>query len=339
MQYKSLVGKCLLAIVMIALTYGSHMTANEKSNLNVVASIKPLHSLVSMVMGDVGEPKLILTSNSSPHDYVLRPSDAGLLQEADVIFVISELLETSIVRAAESLAQNATHVHLLETEGLHLRALDSSGKVVPSTSDESKAEDSISEKDHNVAKGNNDNDHAHDHDDHTLFDHHLWLDPENASMMVHEIASVLGAKDPKNATIYSENAAEAEMKLDDLLDEIKLQMEAIGNIPHVVYHDAYRSFQHRFGLRDERLSILEAERAPGARHVQYLRTAVKELKIRCVFAEPQFSDRLVNVVVEGTDARVGILDPLGSIFDAGEDQYIETLRNMANAFADCLTES
>ena len=52
----------------------------------VVASIAPIHSLVSMVMGDVAEPELLLDANVSPHDFSMQPSDARAIQNADAIF-------------------------------------------------------------------------------------------------------------------------------------------------------------------------------------------------------------------------------------------------------------
>src|SRR5690554_1835956 len=59
----------------------------------VVASIKPVHSLVSAVMEGTGRPELIVEGAGSPHLYHLRPSQARKLQEADLIFWIGPELE------------------------------------------------------------------------------------------------------------------------------------------------------------------------------------------------------------------------------------------------------
>ena len=59
----------------------------------VVASIKPLHSLVAGVMAGVGEPSLIVKGAASPHTYAMRPADAKALSEADVVFWAGEGLE------------------------------------------------------------------------------------------------------------------------------------------------------------------------------------------------------------------------------------------------------
>ena len=43
-----------------------------------------------------------------------------------------------------------------------------------------------------------------------------------------------------------------------------------------------------------------------------IRDKVSELGGVCVFAEPQFDSRVIDVVTEGTDARAGTVDPLGA---------------------------
>ena len=72
------------------LSFASHANAETK----VVASIKPLHSLISYVMDGVGTPDIIIDGSSSPHTFQLKPSHASMLQEADIVFWIGEDLES-----------------------------------------------------------------------------------------------------------------------------------------------------------------------------------------------------------------------------------------------------
>lgn len=59
---------------------------------NVAVDIPPLHSLVAQVMAGAGEPDLLVRAGASPHGYSLSPSEAEALQEADLVFWISEAL-------------------------------------------------------------------------------------------------------------------------------------------------------------------------------------------------------------------------------------------------------
>ena len=71
-----------------------------QADINVVASIKPLHSLVAAVMEGVGT-YLIVEGAGSPHTYALKPSQAGNLQNADLVFWIGDRLETFLEKPIE----------------------------------------------------------------------------------------------------------------------------------------------------------------------------------------------------------------------------------------------
>ncbi|MDA0230287.1 MAG: zinc ABC transporter substrate-binding protein [Proteobacteria bacterium] len=77
--------------------------AAEAVEMNVVASIFPVHSLAAGVMEGVGEPALLLKDGLSPHDFSLRPSHARLLQSADLLLWVGKILEFPLARYAENM--------------------------------------------------------------------------------------------------------------------------------------------------------------------------------------------------------------------------------------------
>ena len=56
---------------ILTATLISALSINAHADINVVASVKPLHSLVSGVMKGVGKPDLIVKGSASPHTYSL----------------------------------------------------------------------------------------------------------------------------------------------------------------------------------------------------------------------------------------------------------------------------
>ena len=76
---------------------------------------------------------------------------------------------------------------------------------------------------------------------------------------------------------------------------------------------------------------------PGAKRLKELREKVKSSKATCVFSEPQFEPRVVEVITDGTGARTGVLDPLGAELESGTDLYPNLIRRMAKALKDCLS--
>ncbi|MEM8797916.1 MAG: zinc ABC transporter substrate-binding protein, partial [Pseudomonadota bacterium] len=156
---------------------------------NVVASIKPVHSLVAGVMQGVGTPSLIVDQAGSPHTYSLKPSQAAELQNADVVFWVGHDLETFLEKPLETVAADAQIVELIDTKGLKKLdfreggAFDSHdhGDHADHGHEEAKAEHAGHDHDdhdhgHKEVKadhaGHDHDDHGHGHEEHANHDDH-----------------------------------------------------------------------------------------------------------------------------------------------------------------------
>ncbi|MCC5780820.1 zinc ABC transporter substrate-binding protein ZnuA [Nitratireductor sp. B36] len=347
----------LAAASSLALLAPGGVTGAFAADQEVVTSIKPVHSLVAGVMEGVGEPQLILQGAGSPHTYSMRPSQARMLAAADVVFWVGPNLEVFLAKPLETLAGEARLVTLSESEGIKLLHMREGGAFeAHSHGDEDghgdheeghgheEGEKDHAETDHAHDDHAND-DHAHDDDAHEGHDHHdhgpdahIWLDPENAKAIVSAIAEALSETDAENASAYAANAAKLNERIDALSAEIADELEPVRNRPFIVFHDAYQYFEKRFGLAAAGSITVSPEVIPGAQRVDEIRTKVRELDAACVFAEPQFEPRLVEVVTEGTNARSGVLDPLGAEITDGPDLYFELMRGMASSFKSCLAK-
>ena len=94
----------LASAVLLVLSNNTLAAAEPK----VVATIKPLHSLVASVMKGVGTPHLILEGAASPHTYSLKPSQAANLSRADLVFWFGRDLETFMEKPVQTIASKAT---------------------------------------------------------------------------------------------------------------------------------------------------------------------------------------------------------------------------------------
>ena len=346
-----IVPRCLpLALATAALLAGAAAgPAAGDDGVRVVASIKPVHSLVSAVMAGVGEPHLIIRGHSSPHTFTMRPSDAAALEDADVVFMIGDTLETGLTGPLESLAGDARVVALANAPGLVRRPLRKSGAFEEHEHDshghQGEGDDHDDHDDEAAHHDDHDDDHGHEDDDHAddedgdedgPFDMHVWLDPINGWSMARAIAGALTEVDPANAATYQANVDALLHRLDHLTEDIAQEVTPARGVPFLVFHDGYRHFEDRFGLRAVGSVVISPERAPGARRISELRDKVQELGVVCVFDEPQFDKRLVRTVIEGSNVRVGTVDPLGATIEDGPELYFTLLGNMAAAFKDCL---
>ncbi len=98
----TLVIKITLALALILGGMFKSATA-EPAEPKIVASIFPLYSLAAGVMDGVGEPTLLLQDGLSPHDFALKPSQARLLQSADLLLWVGKNLEFPLTRYSENM--------------------------------------------------------------------------------------------------------------------------------------------------------------------------------------------------------------------------------------------
>lgn len=311
--------KSLLCLAVAAGLWSSSATAES---LRVVATIKPIHSLVSSVMGDLGTPDLLVHGGASPHTYSLRPSDAGALENADLVFWTGHGMELFLEDALGSLAGDATVVELADAPGIELLAVREGG--------------AFEEHDHDDEAHGDHEDERETHGHEGASDMHYWLDPDNAALMVAAIADSLSSADPENAATYAANAEAEVARLRALTSEIDAQLAPVKEVPFVVFHDAYQYFERRFGLAVAGTITVTPDTMPGAARVAEIRARLNELDAACVFAEPQFEPAIVETVVEGTRANIGVLDPEGSILAEGPELYSALIRNLSAALSDCL---
>lgn len=294
----------------------------------VVASIGPVHALVAGVMEGVGAPFLLVRGAASPHAYSLKPSAARAVAEAERLFWIGPPIESFLPRVIEGLAPG-TSVALAERAGLTLLPPRAAGPwQVP-------AHDDDEHREHEREHHDDHEHHGHAHDE--AYDGHVWLDPTNAARMAAAVADELRAVDPANGPLYRANAAALAARLEALDRALRAALEPVRAVPYVVFHDAYHYFEARYGTNAVGAVIVSPERPPSARRLAEVRARIIESGARCVFAEPQFPPRVVAAIVEGTEARSAVLDPLGADLEPGTDAYFSLMHALADSLVHCLS--
>jgi zinc transport system substrate-binding protein len=275
----------------------------------VVVSIKPVHSIVD--------------GAASPHTYALKPSNARALEGAKVVFWVGPGMEAFLEKPLSALGSNALVVELDKAPGIAKLKFRQGGAFEADDDGDEPAADAGDSQDHD--------------DGHGQFDTHLWLDPHNAKAMTAEITTTLVAADPANALTYEANQKALDDKLDALDTEIASTVAPVKNKPFIVFHDAYQYFERRYGVHVAGSITVSPESIPGAERVAEIHGKVADLGATCVFAEPQFEPKLVNVVIEGTSAKSGVLDPEAATLPQGPDLYFDLMRGIANSLKTCLS--
>ncbi len=306
--------KTLVNIINFTFILLLSVSITARSEIKVVTSIKPIHSLASYLMQGIGSPSLIVEGSNSPHNFTLKPSHAKMLQQADLVFWVGENLETPLEKPIKSISKKSKVIELLEINGL--KKLEFREKNIFDGHD-----------DHGHKKHD---DHGHAHGDH---DPHIWLDPSNAKVIAKKMTKELVSLDKENTKTYKENSKKLMKDIDLLIKDIKNNTNK--NASFIVFHDAYQYFEKKFRVNAIGALTVNTDVLPGAEQLKDIRNVINKKKAKCIFSEPQFNPNIINAIAKDTNIKTGVLDPLGSTLPADKNQYFMLIKNISNSLKPC----
>ncbi|MFQ2037967.1 zinc ABC transporter substrate-binding protein ZnuA [Aeromonas veronii] len=290
--------------------------------IEVLTTIKPLGFIAAAITDGVSEPKVLLPTGASPHDFSLRPSDIRNINSAGLVVWVGPELEGFM---AKPLANHPHALALTQVEGMPLFNY--------ATQD---SHDFHDHDDHDhAAHEHGDHDEGHEGHHHEGVDPHIWLGPTQAKVIAKAIASELGKLDPANQARYDANLAAFDTKVDAKDKVIAGQMKAVNEKGYFVFHEAYGYWERHYGMSSKGHFTVSPERRPGAKTLVDIRKALEEKQASCIYAEPQFSPAVIESVARNTGAKVLLLDEVGEQVPLGPDGYPQFMQQLADAFAQC----
>lgn len=261
--------------------------------IEVVVTIPVLKDLAERVGGSHVRVTSLLTGLESEHTYSPRPSDLMAVRRAKVLLEIGVGLEVWV----GSLVKNAGNPGLI-------RVTTSQGIALIRDAEESGG-----------AAG----------DEHHEGNPHVWLDPENAKLMLRHITDAFGLADPEHAAAYRANEAAYRRELDRLQAELAARLHGVSRRRLIVHHPAWPYFARRFGFEVAGEIVTQPGAEPSARHLQVLMARIRRDDIRVIVSEPQLNQRIPELLARETGARVVLLTPLpGGL--PGTDSYLDMMR-------------
>ncbi len=303
--------KTILGILIVPIAIGFFTAiltykAYARQSGAIAVTIAPLHSLVAGVTQGVDKTVLIVPANKSPHDFDLRPSHIKEMYGAKAVFYIDENFESFITGALRLLPEKIRKFSVASGSGIRLEKSRRGGSW---ESDE------------------------HDHGKYNL---HIWLSLRNAEKIVRNVTKQMSQISPQNKNAYNTNARNTIKKLRTLDEKFEREFAGMENAPLAVFHDAYGYFERDYGLNIVGSITTSPAMSQSARTLKEIRARIRKSRAGCVFSEPQFKDKLVLAAVEGTDAKIVPLDPIGVGIEPGTGLYFEMMENLARTIKTCL---
>jgi ABC-type Zn uptake system ZnuABC Zn-binding protein ZnuA len=279
---------------------------SAQNPINIVVTIPVLKDFVEQVGGPHVQVKSLLSGYENEHTYSPKPTDLVAVRKAQLLFEIGTGLEVWVA----SLVQNAGSPSLLvvtTSQGVGL------------------------------IRDNSDM-HHHEPREHgesgSGGNPHIWLDPENVTIMLRHITAALVKIDPTHTETYRNNQAAYLQKLDRLRNELSDRVKSLSDRRFVAHHPAWPYLARRFGFEVAATIQVQTGTEPSALQLQSLIAKIRKDRIKVIVSEIQLSQKLPDLLGKETNARVVVLTTLpGGL--PGTESYLDMLRynvlQLANA--------
>jgi len=292
-----------LILLLFSITVNSFAKDNNAETLNILVSIKPLHSLISHITNGVNQNRLLLTQQQSPHNFQLLPSQKRLINNSDIFFYSNDNIE-SFVPALKNTTKHVAFIELSSVSDINALPVRSF--------------------------------HSHQHHKPNHTDGHIWLSIENAKIIANYVSRILSKRSPEYAELYQKNLNLLLLKLDALKHENLNLLSKHKDKAYLVYHDAYQYFEVENNLSGAHFITSDPEHAPGIKRITELRNLIDTENIQCIFYEPPNIPALLYTLTEKKSVKLSAIDPAGLNIPMGKQHYFQLLKQTAVSLDNCL---
>ena len=167
---------------------------------------------------------------------------------------------------------------------------------------------------------------------------HVWVSVSNAIIQVNNIAEQLAELDTVNAEKYKNNAGVYTKKLEALRTDMHSSLDNVKTKDIITFHEAFPYFAKEFNLNIVDVIEREPGTEPSPKELEETIDKVKELKVKALFAEPQYPAKAAEVIAKETGAKVYTLDPAvtGESKADAYDDYINTMKKNLDVLKEAL---
>ncbi len=175
-----------------------------------------------------------------------------------------------------------------------------------------------------VIAGPRPDDHGHHHD----IDPHTWLDPAQAMALADTVSFRLQTLMPAEAATIRERCSALKDRLANIDQQARNILAPFPGRTFFVFHPAFGHFAAAYGL--VQVSVETGGHEPGPRHLAEVIERARELGVRSVIVQPQFSRKSAETVAAAIEAEIVVLDPLAADYEAN---FLNIAQTLADLFA------
>ncbi len=281
----------------------------SKDTLTVYTTIFPIEDFTKKIGGKHVEVKSVYPAGADAHTYEPTMKTMMDIADSDLLIFNGGGLE-SFIGKMESSLKNEKVVKVEASEGVQLLS---------------------SEEQHgNEEHGHDDEHHHHDKDP------HIWIDPENATIMAENIKNALSEEMPSAKEDFEKNYQDLKAKLQQLDTDLRTVIESADRKEILVSHAAYGYWGHRYGLEQISITGISSENEPSQKQLQGIIETAKKHHIKYIIYDQNPVTKVVDTIQKETGTKPLTLHNLEYITEKDKqdkedyfsiiDKNIETLK-------------
>lgn len=264
------------------------------AKLKITVSIEPIAYLVEQVGGNKVYVSTLVDRGKNPHTFSPSPSQIKALNNSDIFLHVNAPFESIIVN---KIKKNQSIKVIGLAQGIKRREME----------------------EHHHGE---EHDHKEEHHNDSELDPHIWLSPRMLKKLASTIEGALVYRDRKNAGYFKSNKAKLIIEINKADKIIKNKLLPFKGKKVFVFHPAFGYFLEEYGL--EQIPIETEGKTPSPKHIAHIIHEAKELKIKTIFTQPQFSKKAAQTIAKAIGGEVKSINPL-------KKDILENQLMMANA--------
>lgn len=271
--------------------------------LPVMVSIVPQKYFLEKLGGSLVSVDVMVVPGATPEHYEPKPKQMSALGKAKLYFACGVPFETAWLSRIAAANSGMRIVHT--DKGIDKREMEAHSHA-------------------KGAKGHSGHSHMHE----GAKDPHIWLSPPLVKQQARTILEALTAADPRNRQTYEDNYNRFISELTELDLSLKQLFQSRQEArAFMVFHPAWGYFADAYGLKQVPVQVEGKE--PKARDLDRLIKLARELGVKTIFVQPQYSPKSAQTIAEAIGGKLVHADDLAP-------DWAENLRKVAGEIASAL---
>ncbi len=167
---------------------------------------------------------------------------------------------------------------------------------------------------------------------------HVWVSVSCMMEQVENIAAALGELDQAHKKQYLENARAYRDRLAALRFEMAVALGPARGKSIVTFHEAFDYFAEEFGFTVAAVVETDEGNVPSAKELAEVAETIRKEGVAALFAEPQYSDKSVQILARETGVPLYVLDPVvsGKADPTDYDAYLRIMEENLRVLEEAL---